>query len=391
MSLPESSRNLQRWQVFLGGMCALGLTLGMARFAYTPMLPVMQREAGLSIVLGGWLATTNYLGYISGAILAAWIESPQLRYRCYIWGLVLGAVSTAVMAVSTEPWVWIVSRYLGGLSGAAGMLLGSGLVLGWLMRKGYRAELGGYFTGAGLSIVLTGVMALAFVPMQLTWDEQWLGYSAVGALLLVVALYFRPDPPPAATQVSQAASSVSGQWLWRMVGMYFLAGIGFGVSATYTVDMVVRAAGMGAQGPAAWILVGLFGSAGAIVWDRIGRRWGQIRAIMIALALQSLSVFLPAWSPSLWSTLTAAVLFGCTFSGVVATSLAVAGKLSPANPGKTMARLTLAYAVAQVVAPAATASVIATTGQDTWALLATGIVLLVGSSLLWPLREKATN
>ncbi len=391
MSTSPPERSLQRWQIFVGGMCALGLTLGMARFAYTPMLPVMQREAGLGVVLAGWLATVNYLGYISGALLVSWIESPLIRYRCYVWGLVMGALSTAAMGISTEPWVWLLSRYLGGLSGAAGMLLGSGLVLGWLMRHGYRAELGGYFTGAGLSIVLTGLMALAFVPLHWSWDLQWWGYSAVGALLLIVALYFRPDPPPAVAPQAAAAAPVSAQWLWRMVAMYFLAGVGFAVSATYTVAMVVRAAGMGAQGPIAWILVGLFGSAGAIAWDRVGRKFGQIKVIMVALALQSLSVFLPAWSASLWSTIVAAVLFGCTFSGIVATSLAVAGKMSPSNPGKTMARLTLAYGVAQVIAPAATASVIASTGHDTWALVATGLMLLLGSWLLWPLRERGSH
>lgn len=382
-------RSLARWQVFVGGMCALGLTLGMARFAYTPMLPVMQREAGLGVVLAGWLATVNYLGYISGALLASWIESPMVRYRCYVWGLVLGALSTAAMALSSEPWVWLLSRYLGGLSGAAGMLLGSGLVLGWLMRHGHRAELGGYFTGAGLSIVLTGLMALAFVPLHWTWVQQWWGYTAVGGILLAVALFFRPDPPPVAAANTAPPAPISSAWLWRMVVMYFLAGVGFAVSATYTVAMVVRAAGMGAQGPIAWILVGVFGSIGAVVWDRIGRKYGQIKVIMVALALQSLSVLLPAWSPSLWSTLVAAVLFGSTFSGIVATSLAVAGKMSPSNPGKTMARLTLAYGVAQVLAPAATASVIASTGRDTWALVVTGLLLLIGSGLLWPLRERA--
>jgi predicted MFS family arabinose efflux permease len=383
--------SLHRWQVFLGGMCALGLTLGMARFAYTPMLPVMQREAGLGVVLAGWLATVNYLGYITGALLASWVESPVARYRLYGWGLALGVVSTAAMAWTTAPWLWLLARYVGGLSGAAGMLLGAGLVLGWLMRNGYRAELGVYFMGAGLSIVLTGVMALAFVPLHWSWQTQWLAYAGVGALLLSVSWLFRPGVPPAAAANHSSATPVSSQWMGRMLVMYFLAGVGFAVSATYTVAMVAHAAGRGAQGPLAWVLVGLFATAGAVIWDRVGRRWGQIRAIMVALSLQSLSVFLPAWSDSLGVMLAAAVLFGGTFSGIVATSLAVSGKLSPNNPGKAMARLTLAYGVAQVVAPASTAMVIAATGHYTWALIATGVMLLLGAAALWPLRASTVG
>ena len=113
-----------RWRIILGGMCALGLSLGMARFAYTPMLPIMQREVGLSVALGGWLATANYLGYICGALIAAWLDDPALRRRVYLWGLGLGVLSTAGMAISTQPAVWFLARFLGGLSGAAGMLLG---------------------------------------------------------------------------------------------------------------------------------------------------------------------------------------------------------------------------------------------------------------------------
>ena len=60
-----------RWRVLAAGVCALILTVGLARFAYTPMLPIMRAQAGLSDLAGGWLATFNYVGYISGALLAA--------------------------------------------------------------------------------------------------------------------------------------------------------------------------------------------------------------------------------------------------------------------------------------------------------------------------------
>lgn len=62
--------------MILAGIGALILTVGLARFAYTPLLPVMQAEAGLTALAGGWLATFNYAGYISGALLAATISDP---------------------------------------------------------------------------------------------------------------------------------------------------------------------------------------------------------------------------------------------------------------------------------------------------------------------------
>ncbi len=131
---------LRPWQILLGGICALVLTIGLARFAYTPLLPQMHAQAGLGVADGGLLAAINYAGYMSGALLAAWIENPVWRQRLYVWGLPLALVITALMGWSTSFGVWAVSRYLGGLCGAAGMLLGSGLVQGWLIRSGRRPE-----------------------------------------------------------------------------------------------------------------------------------------------------------------------------------------------------------------------------------------------------------
>ena len=76
-----TTKALQPWQVITGGVCGLVLTIGLARFAYTPLLPAMQAQAGLGIDAGGWLATINYLGYMSGVLLAAWIDDPFWRQR----------------------------------------------------------------------------------------------------------------------------------------------------------------------------------------------------------------------------------------------------------------------------------------------------------------------
>ncbi|HUH40464.1 MAG TPA: YbfB/YjiJ family MFS transporter, partial [Castellaniella sp.] len=65
-------------RVLCAGICALILTIGLARFAYTPLLPIMREQAGLSFLAGGWLATFNYLGYLAGALLAAAIQDLDL-------------------------------------------------------------------------------------------------------------------------------------------------------------------------------------------------------------------------------------------------------------------------------------------------------------------------
>ncbi len=389
-SSEPKERQLQAWQVISGGVLALVLCIGVARFAYTPLLPLMQAQARLSDLAAGWLAATNYLGYMSGALLAAWLESPLWRRRLYSAGLLVGLASTVLMALSSNVWLWALSRYLGGLAGAAGMLLGSGLVLGWLMRHGRRPELGLYFTGLGLGIVVSALGAMVMARLGLDWRGHWWGFAALGALALWPSWAWRPPVPPPAQ--AQAAATLPGRrWILQMMAMYFCAGWGFVISATFTVAIVERQPLLSGQGPWAWLLVGLAATPAVFLWDFVARRLGDLQALLLAFALQLLSVLLPAlWASALPAALAGALLYGGTFIGIVSLTLALVGRRSPANPGKAMARLTLSYGAAQVSAPALAGAMAQASGGYGGALWLTAAVLALGAGLLlWLLGEEA--
>lgn len=387
MSSINPTRQLQSWQVIAGGICSLLLTVGMARFAYTPMIPHMQAEAGLGIVDSGWLATTNYLGYMTGAAIAAWIDDPRWRLRLYTYGLVLGVISTMAMGFTTSIAAWALWRYLGGLSGAAGMLLGTGLVLGWLMRHAHRPELGLHFTGLGGGIALSAVAAQAFVWLNWPWHWQWWGYGALALLCWFPAMFLKPDVAPVAAVAARPMQK--GRWMLPMILMYFCAGVGFAFSATYMVTLVESLPGLSGQGPLAWLVVGLASVPAVYAWDRTARAIGSVPALALALLMQLFSVVLPALMNDLWVALLSAALFGGTFTGIVSMTLAFVGQHSPSNPGKAMARLTLSYGVAQVVTPTLTALVLASTGNYQAPLWMTAVFLGLGISLLiWVHRRS---
>ena len=376
------ARTLQAWQVIVGGICGLVLTIGLARFAYTPLLPLMQQQAGLSDAAGGWLASINYLGYMSGALLAAWIDQPRMRQRLYSSGLMLSIGITALMGLSDNVWVWALSRYLGGLCGAAGMLLGSGLVLNWLMRAGRRPELGLHFTGLGLGIVVSALGAFAMSGLALTWAQQWLGFAGLGLLFLWPAWVWRPPVPLVLSGSQVSPSTPSRRWMGLMMLMYFCAGWGFVISATFTVAIVERQPELAGQGPWAWALVGLAATPAVFLWDKLARRWSELMALLLAFALQTVSVLLPALSSSLAAALAGAFLYGATFIGIVSLTLALVGRRAPSNPGKAMARLTLSYGLAQVCAPALTGVMVQASGSYRDALWITAAVLALGMAFL---------
>lgn len=298
---------LHAWQVLLGGICALVLTVGLARFAYTPMLPQMHAQAGLGLADGGLLAAINYAGYMSGALLAAWIESPTWRQRLYVWGLPLALVVTALMGWSTSFGVWALSRYIGGLCGAAGMLLGSGLVQGWLMRSGRRPELGIYFIGLGLGVAVSALGALGMTGLHLGWAAQWQGFALLGLAFLVPAWLWRPPVPPPAVKLA-AGAAPSRRWMALMLAAYFCAGWGFVINATFTVAIVEKQPLLAGQGPWAWLLVGLAATPAVFLWDRVARRAGDVGALLIAYGVQIVGVLLPALSGGM-----AAALLGALF------------------------------------------------------------------------------
>jgi predicted MFS family arabinose efflux permease len=378
---------LQAWQVLLGGICALVLTIGLARFAYTPLLPRMRAEAGLGLADGGLLAAINYAGYMSGALLVACIDSPTWRRRLYVWALPLALLVTAAMGWAASFGLWAASRYVGGLCGAAGMLLGSGLVQGWLIRAGRPPELGLYFIGLGLGIVVSALGAMGMGAAGWDWAAQWQGFALIGLAFLLPAWWWRPPvPPPAAA--AAAGDAPSRRWMSLMLAAYFCAGWGFVINATFTVAIVEQQPLLAGRGPWAWLLVGLAATPAVFLWDRVARRCGDVGALLITFGLQIVGVLLPVLADGLAAALLGALLYGATFIGIVSLTLALVGRRSPGNPGRAMARLTLSYGLAQVSAPALTGRMVEASGSFHAALWLTAAVLAAGMLALAALRRE---
>ena len=385
-----SQKHLHPWQVITGGICGLVLTIGLARFAYTPLLPSLQTQTGLTDAAAGGLAAINYAGYMSGALAATWIEDVRWRHWLYSAGLWMALVTVAAMALTTWMPAWALVRYVGGLCGATGMLLGSGLVLGWLIRQGRRPELGLYFIGLGLGIVVSALGAWVLSRLWPTWSDQWLAFAVLGLVFFMPAWRWRPPVPPQVVAAHDAplASVGSRRWRWTLLTSYFAAGWGFVISATFTVAIVEREPALAGQGPLAWALVGMAAMPAVFIWDLVARRLGDKQALLLAFGLQTLAVLLPAISGELWAALAGAVGYGATFIGIVSLTLALVGRRAPNNPGKAMAKLTLSYGVAQMLAPVVAGFMAQSTGSFKGALWLTAGVMAAGMALLATLPRE---
>ncbi|AOX61338.1 MFS transporter [Stenotrophomonas sp. LM091] len=379
------------WQVITAGICALVLTVGLARFAYTPLLPVMRLDAGLTAAGGGWLATFNYLGYLAGTVLVARVGDMQLKFRFYRIGLVLAVVSTGLMGTTTDMAIWGVLRFVAGLSSTAGLLLASGLVLNWLLAHQRRPQLGLHFAGLGVGIAVSGLAAAAMAD-QLASSRQWIALGALAVVFLIPAWAWMPPPAAISSATGANAPPPPGRrWRWLLIASYFCAGVGFVVSATFIVAILVQTPAFAGRGSWVWVLVGLTAIPSTFAWDRLSNRLGLIRALMLAYALQATSFVLPLLDGGLWAGAASAVLFGLTFAGIVSLTLTVVGRHYPHNPAKAMATLTLSYGVAQIIAPAIAGTLARDSGSYQGALVLAAIMMVIGIVLLWCMPNNARS
>ena len=380
----------QKFRVLIAGVCALLLTAGLARFGYTPLLPIMRNEAGLSYLAGGWLATFNYMGYMSGALLAASIHRLSIKYQLYRIGLILAVLSTAAMAMTTNVIAWSILRFIAGMTTVCGMLIASGLIMNWLIRQRQRPLLGIHFAGLGLGIVVSGV-AVGAMADHLTWDQQWLGLGALGVLFLVPAWAWMPAPADVAQESREAAPALpSRRWMHLLIAAYFCAGFGYVVSATFIVAIVESLPTLHGRGSWIWVMVGLAAAPSTFLWDRIAQRFGQMSALLLAYGLQIISFVLPWISSGFWPNVVSPLLYGNTFVGIVSLTLSLVGRYFPNNPANAMARLTLSYGFAQMLAPAIAGYIAEASGSYMGALGIAAIIMGVGMIFLIKLKSWAS-
>ena len=379
-------------RILLAGFFSQLLCLGIARFAYTPLIPLMS-GAGLTEALAGYLAAVNYLGYFAGALLAVRLKDWQWKFYAYRVGLVFAVVSTLATAYSSDPLFWGLWRFLAGLSSAASMLLASGLILQQLAARGAKAELGLHFAGLGLGIALVALLVELFSAVTLSWDQQWLALSLLGLVLIVPAWRWLPAPQLATSNNTDATPlALPRSFLWPLFLMYFCAGYGYVVTITFIVAMASQNAELTGFGNWAFFALGVGAAPAAILWDRVARLSGYLVSLRWALLLNASAIVLPVlWSQAL-ALLFSAFLFGISFVGCVSLMLTMAGRLLPAKPAQLMGKMTLCYGTAQVIAPAISGYLAKQSGSFDSGLLLASVITLCGAAVLTLLiRRTASN
>ncbi|MDR6494819.1 YbfB/YjiJ family MFS transporter [Paraburkholderia sp. 22099] len=182
----SSERDAAR-RAALACMVTLAVVLGIGRFAFTPLLPLMLHggasgQPQIDIQHGGWLASFNYAGYFVGAVTCAALRvEPARMVRA---GLVATALLTLAMGVTNQFWVWAAVRFVAGAVSAWSFVFASQWGLRRLAELGAHGWGGVIYTGPGFGIAGTGLLVSAAGGYGAT--AGWIGFGLIAAVLSIV-------------------------------------------------------------------------------------------------------------------------------------------------------------------------------------------------------------
>ncbi len=403
---PGPARVPGAWAVALTGAVALAIAMGIGRFAFTPLMPLMLHDGLLDLAAASWLASANYLGYLVGAVLC--MLQPWIWARLGLRGapdaaamvrasLVATAVLTAAMAL---PWpaAWPALRFAAGVACAFVFVYISGWCLGQLARRG-RAALGGsMYTGPGVGIVASGVVAGA---VQGAGGGAAEGWALFAALALVLALLVRPvllhgtlPPLPAASTGSTPAGApgqASAGELALLIAGYGCAGFGYIVSATF-LPVIARQALPGSPWLGLfWPLLGVGVVVGALLTTRVSLARELRRMLALCHVVQAAGVSASLASATAPGFVVGSVLLGLPFTAITYFAVQEVRRLRPVAPASAIGMATALYGIGQVAGPPLVAWLIGRAGSAArgfdWSLAVASGTLVLGAALyLWSVR-----
>ena len=342
------------WFATLSGLCGSFVAIGLARFAYTPLIPALIEAHWFSAADAVTLGAANFAGYLAGALLGrplAAVLSNRHALR------LLMAVATAAFFACAYPlsitWFFF-WRFLSGLAGGSIMVLVATSILPHIppARRGFVS--GAIFLGLGLGIAASGTLVPALMGFGL--KDTWIGLGLLSLALTALSWFGWPGgivAPATAPAAEHSLPATSKRSLRVLYGQYAANALGLVPVMVLLVDYVARGLGKGADiGAAYWVLYGLAAIAGPLLCGTAADRVGFAAAYRAALLLQAIAVGTLAITGNPVLIGMATVVLGIFTPGIVPLTLGRIHEILPHDPMEQRAawsRATTAFALFQAL------------------------------------------
>ena len=369
-----------------GGLIGVGI----CRFAYTPLVPVMIGEGWITEAEAGYLGAINFAGYFAGAALA-WYSAKRLGTgRTVHLNIALCLLSLAAAAL---PWGfhWLALwRFVAGYGGAVLLVLVGPAVLVQVPAERWGFVTGVIFTGVGVGVAATGTI----VPLLAGFGASaaWAGLAAtVLVLAIMVRAFWREPPEDGLSPPTGGAKPRMGLPVILLCLSYATFAVGIAPHSVFWVDYLARELDLGiAVGGMHWTIVGLLSATAPMVVGRIADRFGFGRTLAVAVAITAFGVFLPVIVRAPELQIFSSILFGLTMPSTVGLFAGRTGEIGGRHGQRRLWWLmTLYFALVQAVAFYGLSALFAITRAYLPLFAIAGAALLAGAVLALPVRARA--
>jgi predicted MFS family arabinose efflux permease len=376
--------------IAVAGHLALAVAIGIGRFAFTPMLPMMQEDAGVSVVAGGWLAAANYVGYLLGAL--SMISRRRATARAIRSGLLTIGLTTLTMGLVSDFRLWVVLRALAGVASAWVLIGVSAVGLQQLAAAGTPALRGVVFAGVGTGITLAGVLCLVLMHVHAGSRLTWIAFGILALVLsgAIMPRFSAADRAP----LAPAAEWPSRRLLWdaewtRLVLCYGIFGFGYIVPATFLPVMARQVIRDPAVFGWSWPVFGMAAALSALV-AALAPGTTNRRLWIAGHLVLGLGIVLPVGWSGIAAIMLAALLVGGTFMVITMVGMQEAREVAGVRATSLMAAMTSAFALGQIAGPMVVSLVAGRDAGLTGVLVSASSLLAISAWALSRSRSRAT-
>jgi len=368
---------LPAWRLAAAGLSASLVGIGLARFAYTPLIPALIAAKWFGATDVVYLGAANLAGYLAGALLA---RETAARFGAVASLRAMMVLATLAFFASSVPvsFLWFfIWRFLAGLTGGVIMVLAASVVLPHTS-PGRRGLVGGViFAGVGLGIAISGTLVPLLLRQGL--QQSWIGLGVLSGLLTLISWANWPKQTVAAP--SHPAAHHPGRphqplAVRVLLVQYGLNAVGLVPHILFLVDFVARGLGQGiAAGSQYWVLYGLGAVVGPLLAGHLGDRAGFGPALRLAFLIEAAAILLPTVSTAPVSLIASSVIVGGFTPGIVPLVLGRVHELLPHRAQQQRAawsHATTSFALFQAAAAYGFSWLFAHTGGDYLPLFAIG-------------------
>lgn len=376
--------NKRPFLFLIGGIFSLMIAMGVGRFAYTPILPLMQNALSFTDALAGYLASSNYAGYFVGAIFAGILPLKKHKTFYLRVSLVVSIFTTCMMGLSHSYMFMLIVRFISGVASAFIFVLASSIVLDKLAVSGKTNWSGFFYSGVGFGIFFSTLFIPSFNNLFM-WEGVWIGLAIVSVILTIFVWLWLKDSPNTIIKKDEQIVITQApplKWISWLIIAYGLEGLGYIVTGTFIVSIAEKTSTFNIDPALVWMVVGLGAIPSCIIWSTLAKKWGFVKSLVISMILQSIGIALPAFWLTQSSLIISALLFGATFMGITTLATTLARQMSPSNSSRIIGYLTAIYAAGQMIGPTIAGILLSNTQSFNSALIGAASVVLVGSLLL---------